>query len=136
MQKNFKKILHYAKMYVIIYLGGDNMTNQEIGKRMRETRIEKGLKLTEIGELLSVSPSTVQRYELGAIGEVKIPVLLAIADVLGVNPQWLLGNSEDKYLSQEQELGLTLKEKKLVQAFRKQPDMQKAVLRLLKLEED
>ena len=36
--------------------------------------------------------STVQRYEAGGIEKLKLPVLNAIADVLGVDPGWLTGS--------------------------------------------
>ena len=70
------------------------MTNKEIGKRIKDTRISKGKTLEDIATEIGVARSTVQRYETGKIDKIKLPVISAIADALGVNDAWLIGKSE------------------------------------------
>lgn len=110
------------------------MINDEIGKRLRTAKEEKGISTTELAKLVGLSKSTVSRYETGDTGKMKLPVVEAIADVLGVNPVWLIGESDEKYLSKEQEIGITDHEKELILAYRNHPEMQGAVCKLLDIE--
>ena len=74
------------------------VTNQEIGFRIETRRKELGLTLGFIARELNLAESTIQRYEKGAIGRIKMPVIEGIAHVLQCNPAWLVGKSEIKYL--------------------------------------
>jgi len=75
------------------------MTNAEIGNRIRETRISRGKTLEDIASEIGVVRSTVQRYETGKIDKIKLPVISAIADALGVNDAWLIGKSDKMVLT-------------------------------------
>lgn len=75
------------------------MTNKEIGMRIKEVRKEKDLTLEDIAATIGVARSTIQRYETGKIEKIKLPVITAIADALGVNDAWLVGKSEKKTIS-------------------------------------
>lgn len=72
------------------------MNNEIIGLRIKEERESKGLTLQDIADEIGVAKSTVQRYETGAIGNIKLPVLAAIANVLKVAPEYLIGKSDNK----------------------------------------
>jgi len=72
------------------------MTNEEIGLRIKEARIEMGLSLEQVGRLVGVAKSTIQRYEAGTINNIKLPIISEIARHLHVNPSWIIGKSEDK----------------------------------------
>lgn len=61
----------------------------EIGRRIKKSREEKGLTQEELGLLLGLNKSTIQRYETGKISRIKLPVLESIAEELGVNPEYL-----------------------------------------------
>ncbi|WP_050791345.1 helix-turn-helix domain-containing protein [Megasphaera sp. UPII 135-E] len=67
-----------------------------IGKRIAIARTEKNMTAKELAEAIKVAASTISRYEKGEIVKAKIPVIEAIARVLGVNPMWLIGKSEYK----------------------------------------
>lgn len=71
------------------------MTEKEIGTRIFNRRKELGLTLQDIADKVHVARSTIQRYEAGAISQMKMPVIASIAQALLVNPEWLLGKSED-----------------------------------------
>lgn len=68
--------------------------NQQVGARIKSRREELGLTLKDVAVRIGVAGSTVMRYEAGTIGKPKLPVLEAIAGVLGVNAKWLTGEAE------------------------------------------
>lgn len=74
----------------------ENIKNVKIGQRIKETRLEQGLSLDEVAHKVGVAKSTIQRYESGAIGKIKLPVVESIAKGLKVNPAWLLCKTDDK----------------------------------------
>lgn len=63
--------------------------NIEVGKRIKQRRIDLDMTQEDLGKRLRLNKSTIQRYESGAISSIKLPVLQAIAQVLNVNPDWL-----------------------------------------------
>lgn len=71
------------------------MTNIEIGKRIKQRRLDLNFTQGDIANEIGVAISTIQRYETGAIDKIKLPVIEAIARVLRVNPDWLIGKSNN-----------------------------------------
>lgn len=71
------------------------MTNAEIGLRIADRRGELGLTMDEVAKKIGVAKSTIQRYEKGQIQKIKLPVIESIATALFVNPDWLIGNTDD-----------------------------------------
>ena len=69
---------------------------KEIGDRIKLRRDELDMTLDEVAAKVGVSKSTIQRYENGLIGRIKIPVIESIADALFVSPGWLVGPSKEK----------------------------------------
>ncbi|MBQ7757028.1 MAG: helix-turn-helix domain-containing protein [Oscillospiraceae bacterium] len=82
-----------------------NLNLIEVGKRIKTRREQIGLTQEELGNLLWLNKSTIQRYETGKISKIKLPVLHAMAKQLNVNPDWLsaktdnMGSFEEKYES-------------------------------------
>lgn len=70
------------------------MDREKIAQRIQQARSEAGMTLQQIATAIGVTKSTVQRYEQGRIENVKQPVIEAMARVLEVNPEWLLGRSD------------------------------------------
>lgn len=68
----------------------------DIGKRIKEARIEKRIEVPFIAEKTGLNKSTIYRYENGDVKRVKRPIVEAIANIVGVNPLWLTGESDDK----------------------------------------
>ncbi|MBR1862890.1 MAG: helix-turn-helix domain-containing protein [Ruminococcus sp.] len=64
--------------------------NIEIGKRIKQRREELGMTQEDLGNLLWLNKSTIQRYETGKIAKIKLPVIHAMAKQLNVNPEWLI----------------------------------------------
>ena len=69
--------------------------NKRIGQRIREKRIEKGLTLQQLADLVGVNSSTILRYKKGQIKKIKLPVIESIAYALNVDPAWLALKSEN-----------------------------------------
>jgi len=69
----------------------------EIGNRINQRRKKLGLTLADVAADVGVAASTVQRYEKGDFGRVKMPVVKAIARALKASPEWLLGYTDDPY---------------------------------------
>lgn len=71
------------------------MTNKEIGQRIEDRRRELDYTLDYIASKIGVAKSTIQRYEKGQIQKIKLPVIKSIAGVLCVDPNWIIGKTED-----------------------------------------
>ena len=100
------------------------MTNQEVGRRIREARESKRIMQKELAEKAGVAPSTILRYEQGKIKQIKLPIIQSIANILGVNPSWLIGKSEDREVSTKSESYYINDEtKKLAQDIRNNPNL-------------
>lgn len=70
--------------------------NKEIGNRIKERRKELNLTQEQVGNIIGVAKSTIQRYENGLIADLKMPVIQAIATALKINPNWLILKSDIK----------------------------------------
>ena len=51
--------------------------------------------MDDVAVRIGVAKSTIQRYEKGQIQRVKLPVIESIATALNVNPDWIIGNTDD-----------------------------------------
>lgn len=69
-----------------------------IADRIRSRRKELKLTVIELSEKTGISRTTLHRYEAGQIKTIKLPVMEILADKLKVNPAWLAGKSDDKFL--------------------------------------
>lgn len=101
-QPSFEILLQLSKFFnvtVDYLLGNSNKAteppsdNHTIGERLRQRRKDLGLTLADLAASINVSPSTIQRYENGAFEKIKLPVLHAIANELGVEVEWVLGQN-------------------------------------------
>lgn len=73
---------------------------KEIGTRIKGLRTLKEMTLEEVASKLQVSRSTILRYERGEFERIKLPVLLGIANALGVSPEYLCSETDDSGLSE------------------------------------
>lgn len=72
------------------------MPYEDVGSRIKERRNELDISAVELADRLGLSKATIHRYENGDIKNIKLPVVDAMAQVLRVNPLWLLGKSKTK----------------------------------------
>ncbi|MCC8042113.1 MAG: XRE family transcriptional regulator [Oscillospiraceae bacterium] len=62
-----------------------DMDVRSIGIKIKSLRNEKELTQTELGDMVGIAASTIQRYEAGLIKRPKCPVLNSIANALGTD---------------------------------------------------
>lgn len=67
---------------------------KEVGKRIHACRESKEWTLNDLAQRVSLSASTIQRYEKGIFDKIKLPVIESIARVLDVTPEWLIGKED------------------------------------------
>lgn len=72
---------------------------KEIGRRIAGIRELKHMTLEDVASRVHVSRSTILRYERGDFERIKLPVLLSIANALGVPPEYLSVQEDDDGLS-------------------------------------
>lgn len=102
------------------------MRESKIGNRIYTRRKALELTLQDVADRVQVTRSTIQRYESGVIVHMRAPVLFSIANALSVNPEWLIGKSDDMEIPDVSEAksipysvaGLDPQEAELVQTFR------------------
>ena len=64
---------------------------KEVGKRLKQARLNKHISLEEAGKVVDVHKSTILRWENGEIEKIKLPILKALSALYDVNLSWLLG---------------------------------------------
>lgn len=106
-------------------------------RRLKETRQERNVSAKELAECLGINKSTIHRYETGELKGIKHPVLQAIADYLNVNPDYLIGATDNKHTVKEAEelmANITDGEKMLLELFRRVPvESQQMVLDMIRI---
>jgi len=65
-----------------------------LGLRLKALRKSKGLKQTDMAELLGITARNYQRYEYGEVN-VSATILNLFADFFGVSADYLLGREEE-----------------------------------------
>ena len=70
-------------------------------KRLKETRKECNVSARELGEVLGINKATIHRYEKADFQSVKSATLKAIAEYLNVNPDYLIGATDNKHVVNE-----------------------------------
>lgn len=67
----------------------------EIGNRIEKSRKALDITQEELANTLGLNKSTIQRYESGKIEKIKLPIIEAMANALGVRPEYLAAKSEN-----------------------------------------
>ena len=70
-------------------------------KRLRLCREESRETLEQIGQLTGVNKSTVMRWENGDTSKINLPTLSVLARHFRVNPEWLMGLTENREAPEE-----------------------------------
>jgi len=66
------------------------MKKQEIGSRLKELRLERGLTQVALAEILKIDKSTIAKYETNKI-EPSISMLIAFVEFFQVSADYILG---------------------------------------------
>ena len=106
-------------------------------ERLKAIRIERNVSATELSEALGINKATIYRYENAEIGKIKTVTINAIAEYLNVNPDYLIGATDNKHTVKEAEdllSTITDGEKMLLELFRQVPvESQQMVLDMIRI---
>ena len=106
-------------------------------KRLKESRCDRNISAKELAEHLGINKSTIHRYETGELKGIKSPTINAIAEYLNVNPDYLIGATDQKHTVKEAEdllSTITDGEKMLLELFRQVPvESQQMVLDMIRI---
>lgn len=113
------------------------MDMQVFARRLKETREERGVAIIDLADALGINKATLYRYEIAEFQSIKQTRLQAIADYLNVNPDYLIGATDNKHTVKEAEdlaSTITDDEKMLLELFRRVPEeSQQMVLGMIRI---
>ncbi len=66
----------------------------DLGKRIKDRRLELDLTLEEVGNKVGVTKSTILKWETGYIENMKRNNIALLAEALKVSPLWIMGIEE------------------------------------------
>ena len=69
----------------------------DMGQKIYSLRIQKGLTLEELGNMVGVGKSTVRKWENGMIANMKRDKILKVSEVLDTTPAYLMGWKEEEH---------------------------------------
>lgn len=67
------------------------LTDEQIGKLIKQYRIHMDLTQGELGELIGVQAAAVQKWESGKVKNIKRSILRDLSRILKINPALLIG---------------------------------------------
>lgn len=70
---------------------------KDIGRRIEQRRKELNLTLKDVADKACVSLSTISRYERGEFDRIKLPVVMAIANALGVSHDYIVCKTDNPF---------------------------------------
>lgn len=82
----------------------------EMGQKIYNLRVQKGLTLEELGNMVGVGKSTVRKWENGIIANMKRDKILKVSEALDTTPAYLMGwENEDRVTSLDNVYPVALK---------------------------
>lgn len=66
----------------------------EMGQKIYNLRVQKGLTLEELGNMVGVGKSTVRKWENGIIANMKRDKIIKVSEALDTTPAYLMGWQE------------------------------------------
>lgn len=94
----------------------------EMGKKIRELRIENGLKQKDLAQAVHIAANTLSQFEAGKANP-SYDVLIALADYFEVSADYLLGRADDfgnvTVRAEDTFAFPTAEERELLSAYRK-----------------
>jgi transcriptional regulator with XRE-family HTH domain len=95
--------LHEGHIYDKLKKRRKQMTSNDMAKRIKDLRLEKGLTLEQVGKIVGVGKSTVRKWETGMIANMKRDKIASLSKALGVPPSYLLGYTDERTLQPTKE---------------------------------
>ena len=82
----------------------------DMGQKIYNLRVQKGLTLEELGNMVGVGKSTVRKWENGMIANMKRDKILKVSEALDTTPAYLMGWEEaEKIISLDNVYQIELK---------------------------
>ena len=72
------------------------MAHEDMARKIKELRKEKGLTLEQVATIVGVGKSTVRKWETGMIANMRRDKIAALARALGTTPTYLMGWEEEQ----------------------------------------
>ncbi len=91
------------------------------GDKIKQLRLDRGLTLEEVGQLVGVGKSTVRKWETGAIANMRRDKIAKLADALGIDPMDIINmyeHDDPAVASPFPALALTDPEQRLLDNYR------------------
>lgn len=101
---------------------------ENMARKIKELRQEKGLTLEQVASIVGVGKSTVRKWETGMIANMKRDKIAALAKALGTTPIYLMGWEEEQKKNDIQA--------DIILRMRSDPEFMSAVVSLYKLDKD
>lgn len=111
------------------------MASENMARKIKELRLERGLTLEQVANVVGVGKSTVRKWETGMIANMKRDKIADLAKALGTTPAYLMGwdDKEKETPSSPTIDELSEGEKALLELFNRVPeDQQKLVLQMIR----
>ena len=102
-----------------------------IGDKIREARLKKGMTQEDLGNALGVQKSAIAKYEKGRVVNIKRSTLKKISDVLNIAPSELIFET---YIEEEEKKNDIQAD--IILKMRTDPDFMSVVETLYKLDKD
>lgn len=102
------------------------MEELTMAEKIKHLRIKRNMTLEEVASIVGVGKSTVRKWEVGMIENMRRDKIKALAEALGTTPEYLMGWDNKK---EENKADLyTDEEKELVKLYRQLTSKQKSVV--------
>ena len=104
------------------------MANEDMARRIKQLRQERGMTLEQVADIVGVGKSTVRKWETGMIANMRRDKIAALAKALGTTPMSLMGWEEEQKKNDIQA--------DIILRMRSDPDFMSAVESLYKLDKE
>lgn len=106
----------------------------DFSRKIKQLRLEKGMTLEQVADIVGVGKSTVRKWETGMIANMKRDKIALLAKALGTTPAYLMGWNEEENISVLDEPKLTEAQRLMLDLFDQVPeDKQQIVLEMIRL---
>lgn len=91
--------------------------SSELARKLKDLRLQKGMTLEQVGDIVGVGKSTVRKWETGMIANMKRDKIALLAQALGTTPAYLMGWDDDKKANSPEYANLSEGEKMWLELY-------------------
>lgn len=104
------------------------MIENEMSLKIKRLRMERGMTLEQVANIVGVGKSTVRKWETGTIANMRRDKIALLAKALGTTPAYLMGWKESQEEVSPPVETLTEGEEMLLELFRQIPEHQQELV--------